>query len=338
MGTETKEKVILAEIKAAINLQDTELIENFPLKKMITEGGDQMITEVTEDDMVTEKGGVMNPSEKYKLYRNIFISIFICSILLIGADVKWSDWTSVTTLESTDLIPMVENDSGDNRTITAANFFNWESGKWTLNQDSDGDNFAITLDNAGGTPQDLFLADPDLPGLQFLNESAVPRITFFESSSAPFIDMYSGTTTAFIRTRTAGIDLYFQMIDTGAANRTLAVCVPDRRSFEIGDFITYQYDSELTISGGVITANATYHTVDTESDAASDDLDTINGFAVGKKLILRCQDSTRTVVIKDSTGNIETAGDFSLDNIEDTITLIGTASGWYEISRSNNGA
>jgi hypothetical protein len=56
MGTEAKKKVIIAELKVSVDLQETGLIENFGLKNIITEGGDQMITEVTEADMVTEKG------------------------------------------------------------------------------------------------------------------------------------------------------------------------------------------------------------------------------------------------------------------------------------------
>jgi hypothetical protein len=57
MGKEAKKKVIIAELLASVNLQNTELIENFGLKYMVTEiTEDQMISEVTEDSMVTEKG------------------------------------------------------------------------------------------------------------------------------------------------------------------------------------------------------------------------------------------------------------------------------------------
>ena len=97
---------------------------------------------------------------------------------------------------------------------------------------------------------------------------------------------------------------------------------------------------ELTIAGGVITINSSYHNVDTEASAASDDLDTINGGTDGQRLILKANASTRTVVIKDTSGNIQIAGDFSLTNQADFIELIydvGT-SFWYELSRSDNGA
>lgn len=95
---------------------------------------------------------------------------------------------------------------------------------------------------------------------------------------------------------------------------------------------------ELTIATGAITKTGSYHTVDTESDAASDDLDTINGGANGEILILAAADSARTVVVKDGTGNINCAGDFDLDNVEDRIVLQFQTSAWYELSRSNNGA
>ena len=98
--------------------------------------------------------------------------------------------------------------------------------------------------------------------------------------------------------------------------------------------------TELTISSGSVTATQSYHTIDTESDAASDDLDTISGGIEGMVLIIRAINSARSVVVKDGTGNIECAGDFTMDNAQDTITLVydDTLDDWFEISRSNNGA
>ena len=46
---------------------------------------------------------------------------------------------------------------------------------------------------------------------------------------------------------------------------------------------------------------------------------------------------SRTVVVEDGT-NLKLAGDCTLDNAEDTITLIKSGSAWHEVSRSNNGA
>lgn len=98
--------------------------------------------------------------------------------------------------------------------------------------------------------------------------------------------------------------------------------------------------SGLTIATGVITVTGGYHTVDTEAAAASDDLDTISGGTDGARLVIRAVNSARTVVVKDGTGNVQCAGDFSLDNAQDTIEFIfdGALSVWLELGRSDNGA
>lgn len=96
--------------------------------------------------------------------------------------------------------------------------------------------------------------------------------------------------------------------------------------------------SELTISSGAVTIVQSFHSVDTESDASTDDLDTINGGRDGDVLVLSAANSARTVVVKDGTGNLKLGGDFSLDNAEDTISLIKSGSNWLETSRSDNGA
>lgn len=97
-----------------------------------------------------------------------------------------------------------------------------------------------------------------------------------------------------------------------------------------------------TIAAGVISAQAASNIkVDTQSSAATDDLDTITGRDYGL-LILHAASSARTVVVKHGTGNIRLDGstDFSLDNEEDMILLFykGETGNWCEISRSNNGA
>lgn len=88
--------------------------------------------------------------------------------------------------------------------------------------------------------------------------------------------------------------------------------------------IRFPYQSELTIASGAITVTGTNHYVDTESDAASDDLDTINGGYEGGIVILRAAHTDRTVVVKHNTGNILTPNeqDISLDTTSKTITLI----------------
>jgi len=99
-------------------------------------------------------------------------------------------------------------------------------------------------------------------------------------------------------------------------------------------------DDQVVISSGAISINSSAISVDTEASASSDDLDTINGGAVGQTLILRASNNSRTVVVKDGTGNIELAGDFSLTQIRDCLFLLCIADSgtyrWIEISRSDN--
>jgi hypothetical protein len=96
----------------------------------------------------------------------------------------------------------------------------------------------------------------------------------------------------------------------------------------------------LTIASGVITVTDSVHRVDTEAAAASDDLDTINGGSDGYVLILRTSVNGRDVTLKDGTGNLYLAGDFTLSHTNDTITLRFDAliNGWVEVSRSDNAA
>lgn len=94
----------------------------------------------------------------------------------------------------------------------------------------------------------------------------------------------------------------------------------------------------LTIASGAIVAKTGWHLVDTQSAAATDDLDTISNGATGQVLTLTAASSARDVVVKDGTGNLKLAGDCTLDNVEDTITLLYNGTNWLEIARSNNGA
>jgi hypothetical protein len=93
---------------------------------------------------------------------------------------------------------------------------------------------------------------------------------------------------------------------------------------------------ELTIATGAITAFMDWHYIDTEADAATDDLNTINGGFDGHIVTFRAASSSRDVVFKDGTGNLRLAGDFTLTNSDDTITLRYMAGTWFELCRSDN--
>jgi hypothetical protein len=96
--------------------------------------------------------------------------------------------------------------------------------------------------------------------------------------------------------------------------------------------VQFADDGELTISSGAITPTGVFHTVDTESDASSDDLETISGGVDGDILRIRAANTARTIVIKDGTGNIEipSGNDVSLED-DETIAVFkydGEKSKW----------
>jgi hypothetical protein len=100
------------------------------------------------------------------------------------------------------------------------------------------------------------------------------------------------------------------------------------------------YSSELTIAAGVITVTRTHHIVDTQADAATDDLDTITltTAVTGNILILQPANAARDVVVKHNTGNILLADglDYTMDDVSDILFLVYDAavSAWRELTRS----
>jgi len=110
-------------------------------------------------------------------------------------------------------------------------------------------------------------------------------------------------------------------------------------TLQVGGNVAFGTGGELTISSGVVTSTHSYHTVDTESDASTDDLDTINGGVVaGQIIVLKAENTARSIVAKDGTGNLKLSGDFTMDNTEDTLMLVYDGSNWLEVTRSNNGS
>jgi hypothetical protein len=99
--------------------------------------------------------------------------------------------------------------------------------------------------------------------------------------------------------------------------------------------------TELTISSGAVTRTATYHRIDTQADAATDDLDTISGGTAGQKLILRAENTARTVVIRHNgggTGNIRTfsGNSITLDETYKSVELIYDGTNWLVLGMSTS--
>ena len=74
-----------------------------------------------------------------------------------------------------------------------------------------------------------------------------------------------------------------------------------------GQMVNLGTATELTIATGSITVTQSWHTVDTESDAAGDDLQTIAGGTNGDLLWMKAENSGRTVTLKHLTDNIKTS-------------------------------
>lgn len=102
--------------------------------------------------------------------------------------------------------------------------------------------------------------------------------------------------------------------------------------------LTLAATSTLTIATGAVTATKSYHKIDTEGAGASDDLDTINGGAVGEFLVLQSVADARDVVVKHGTGNIFLASgaDVTLGDSDDRILLISDGTNWLGIASSIN--
>jgi hypothetical protein len=106
------------------------------------------------------------------------------------------------------------------------------------------------------------------------------------------------------------------------------------------DTLVLNDGSELTIATGAITVTKARHTVDTEADAASDDLVTINSLAEGEICIISASHTDRTVVVKNGGGNIacSAGADISLDATEKEVLLYGRASTVLAIPLYNLGS
>jgi len=151
----------------------------------------------------------------------------------------------------------------------------------------------------------------------------------FDANGSPIATV--GSTSVGTPFGATGISL--AAADTKATALSVLGILADNQTFA-GDLILngsasfkgktlFQDDGSRTISSGSITALGSYHTIDTQSAAASDDLDTISTTGSGLFVMWRAEDDARTVVVKHNTGNIfiPTALDISLDT---TNRVIGT--------------
>lgn len=109
----------------------------------------------------------------------------------------------------------------------------------------------------------------------------------------------------------------------------------------IGGNIAFE-PSTLTLATDIIIPSRSYHLVDTEAAAASDNLVTITNtnMAANAILYLSAANTARTVVVKHGSGNIFLTGlqDMSLDDDIKLLALQRRGNSWFEIFRSGAGA
>lgn len=100
-------------------------------------------------------------------------------------------------------------------------------------------------------------------------------------------------------------------------------------------------ETELTISAGAITPTIGTLSVDTESDAASDDLANISAanMSEGRVIIIRNVDASRVVIVKNGAGGsgqiyTTNGSDLRLANPLKCVALQLRGTAWYEVFRS----
>lgn len=92
-------------------------------------------------------------------------------------------------------------------------------------------------------------------------------------------------------------------------------------------------NGQIAIDSGSIVR----HRVDTFDNQSTGDLSTIIGGVTGQITILRAQNASRTVVVKDNVDNIRLNADFSLDGTQDVLMLYTTSAGNHlQMSVANN--
>jgi hypothetical protein len=109
----------------------------------------------------------------------------------------------------------------------------------------------------------------------------------------------------------------------------------DGTATKINSFFVRSPGSNLTISAGAITSVKSFHLIDTQDAAATDDLDTITaGASNGQLLLLKPVNSAHDVTLTE-VGNILVAGGATrvLDNTSTSIELMwdSTVSKWIEV-------
>lgn len=137
-------------------------------------------------------------------------------------------------------------------------------------------------------------------------------------------DIFSGWTNGdmILQNNTNSATINIRATNSSSIVKLICAINADIPAVSLPAFLRFAISSQ-DISSGTITADRSYIEIDTESGAASDDLDTINNGTQGNRLILCIANSSRTVTVKHMTGNIKLEGnvDFAISNIYQRVEL-----------------
>lgn len=103
--------------------------------------------------------------------------------------------------------------------------------------------------------------------------------------------------------------------------------------------IDFQASAELTLNTGAVTQTQSLHSIDTQSDSAADDLDTVTIATDKNFMILKLEDAARIVTIKHGTGNFSLPGGNDLIMAADSLyQFIYDGTNWLQLVGSAGGA
>jgi len=129
-------------------------------------------------------------------------------------------------------------------------------------------------------------------------------------------------------------------VDHGGSGAYNSNSTDDQLTVDLNYLQSNFTNNELTIAAAAITlptrAKISNWWIDTEADAASDTLSTINGGGEGDIIILTAVSNARTVNV-DEAGNIRlSSSPHALTHTDDTLMLLKLGANWKELSFSDN--
>jgi len=210
-------------------------------------------------------------------------------------------------------------------------------------------------------PKTFTLADFDPAPISFWG-TTTGTSTAYELAADPTQTTYSSNSVFYIKFHTAcGASPTLDIDDLGVLNLKKRDGAGTKVALEASDVLAnYKYaiendgtdlvvlsperptrlitgnSGELTIASGAIAVIGSRYTIDTEADAATDDLDTINGGADGMFITISIANNARDVVLKHNTGNIfnPSGYDITLTDIKQSVQLRYNSTAAYWIVQS----